>query len=102
MFQNNTYVNDHFVFEAACKIVQDTIKHSQAEQRKYGEKRKPSKYIFAVEINFIRKINDDSIHNEAPLTNNDVAVLQCFHNCIEIRIYSLYEVVKDSPVKKVQ
>lgn len=38
--QNNTYVNDHFVFEAACKIVQDTIKHSQAEQRKYGEKRK--------------------------------------------------------------
>lgn len=38
--QNNTYVNDHFVFEAACKIVQDTIKHSQAEQRKYGEKEK--------------------------------------------------------------
>lgn len=27
-------------FEAACKIVQDTIKHSQAEQRNYGEKRK--------------------------------------------------------------
>lgn len=49
-------MNDHFVFEAACKIVQDTIKHSQAEQRKYGEKeKKTSKYIFAVKINFIRK-----------------------------------------------
>lgn len=62
--QNNTYVNDHFVFEAACKIVQDTIKHSQAEQRKYGEKeKKPSKYIFAVEINFcFEKINDDLFH----------------------------------------
>lgn len=82
MSQNNTYVNDHFVFEAACKIVQDTIKHSQAEQRKYGEKRKPSKYIFAVEINFIRKINDDSIHNETPLTKTLVfsfAVLSKLH-----------------------
>lgn len=50
--QNNTYVNDHFVFEAACKIVQDTIKHSQAEQRKYVEKeKKTSKYNFAFQIN---------------------------------------------------
>lgn len=87
MSQNNTYVNDHFVFEAACKIVQDTIKHSQAEQRKYGEKRKPSKYIFAVEIDFIRKINDDSIHNETPLTKALVLLL-C--SAFEIALKSEY------------